>query len=352
MATTTTCKSRGEAVSEAWDAFVATVPNATLSHMSGWRDVIANAYGHQTFYLKAYQDGEIAGILPLVHIKSRIFGNSLVSMPFQDYGGIVAVNHDAFQALLDQALQLKEKRAARFVDLRYREEPPTFAPCEGVSRGDKNTLILDISFGAENLWKSFSPKVRNQVRKAQKSGLAVQIGGAELLEEFYHPFAVNMRDLGSPVHHPKFFTEIFEIFGDGARLVLIHEGNKTIGGLIVLFHKKTAVVPWASCYRNYFSKCPNNLLYWETMQYACARGCTQFDFGRSSLNSGTYHFKLQWGAVPFPLHWRIYGDNGSNNGNTPATESRALRAASTVWKHIPVSIANIIGPRIRRFLSN
>jgi FemAB-related protein (PEP-CTERM system-associated) len=294
----------------------------------------------------------MAGILPLVHIKSRIFGNSLVSMPFLDYGGIVAENQEAFQALLDPALQLKKERAARFVELRYREEPPAFASSEGTSYGDKSTLVLDISSGAEDLWKSFSPKVRNQVRKAEKSGLAVQIGGAELLDEFYRPFAVNMRDLGSPVHHPKFFTEIFKVFGDDVRLMLIREGNKTVGGLIVLFHKNTAIVPWASCYRSYFSKCPNNLLYWETMQYACARGCVQFDFGRSSLNSGTYHFKLQWGAVPFPLHWRIYSDNQTDKNAQPAAENRVLRMASALWKHIPVGIANIVGPSIRRFLSN
>ena len=353
MKVMTTCKSGGEAVSEGWDAFVEAMPNATLSHMRGWREIIAGAYGHQTFYLTADIDGEIEGILPLVHIRSRLFGNSLVSMPFQDYGGIVAVNQEAFKALRDQAMQLKKERGARLVELRYREEPQSFAASEGVAYGDKSTLILDISSGEENLWKSFSPKVRNQVRKAQKSGLAVQIGGAELLDEFYRPFAVNMRDLGSPVHHPKFFAEIFRVFGDNVRLALIREGKKTIGGLIVIFHKTAAIVPWASCYRGYFSKCPNNLLYWETMQYACARGCTQFDFGRSSLNSGTYHFKLQWGAVPFPLHWRVYGDSDADKNNAqPPAESRGLRMASAIWKHIPTVFANVIGPHIRRFLSN
>jgi len=353
MQTTTTCKSRGKDVSEDWDAFVAATSNATLSHLSGWREIITNVYGHKTFYLTACQDGEIAGVLPLVQIKSRLFGNSLTSMPFQDYGGIVAVNQEAFQTLLDQAFQLKKESAAQFVELRYQEELPSFASSEGISYGDKSTLILDVSPGTENLWKSFSPKVRNQVRKAQKSGLTVQIGGSELLDEFYRPFAVNMRDLGSPVHHPKFFAEIFRVFGNDVRLALIREGEKTVGGLIVFFHKNTAIVPWASCYRDYFSKCPNNLLYWETMQYACERGCTQFDFGRSSLNSGTYRFKLQWGAVPFPLHWRIYGDSsaGNNTAQFP-TESRALRMASVLWKHIPVGIANIVGPHIRRFLSN
>ena len=342
-----------ETASEDWDTFVAVTPDATLSHMRGWREVISSAYGHPTFYLTArQQDGEITGILPLVHIRSLFFCNSLVSMPFQDYGGIVARNKEAFQHLLDQALQIKKNCTARFLDLRYREKPHTFDLPQGTAYGDKSTLILDISCGTENLWKAFSPKVRNQVRKAQKSGLSVQIGGAELLSDFYRPFAVNMRDLGSPVHHPKFFSEIFRVFGNDVRLALIREGNKAVGGLVVFFHKNTATVPWASCYRNYFSKCPNNLLYWETMQYACARGCVQFDFGRSSIGSGTYHFKLQWGAVPFPLHWRIYRDACADDDAQSIQESRGLRMASAVWKRVPVGIANIVGSRIRRFLSN
>ena len=351
MHISTTCTSNSEAVSRDWDAFVETDPNATLSHLGGWRDIVSTAYEHQTFYLTACNDGKTTGILPLVHIRSRLFGNSLVSMPFQDYGGVVAEDQETFQALLDHALRLKEERGAGFVELRYRHEPPVFAISAGTAHGDKSTLVLDLSPGADNLWKSFSPKVRNQVRKAQKSGLTVQIGGAELLNEFYRPFAVNMRDLGSPVHHPRFFSEVFKAFDDKVHLVLIREGSKTVGGLIVFFHKNTAVVPWASCYRNYFSKCPNNLLYWETMQYACSRGCTQFDFGRSSLNSGTYHFKLQWGAVPFLLHWQVYG-GGMIDNTRQATEGRAFRIASTIWKHIPIAVADVVGPRVRRFLSN
>jgi FemAB-related protein (PEP-CTERM system-associated) len=265
-------------------------------------------------------------------------------MPFQDYGGIAALDYDSAKALLDNALLLKEELGAQSLELRHRETPYT---SEGRLRQDKVTLIMDISAGVESLWKSFSPKVRNQVRKAQKCGLATQIGGAELLEEFYHPFSVNMRDLGSPVHHPEFFKKIFSVFGSSAQVILVRESNQTIGGLIALFYKNSIVVPWASCYRQHFSKCPNNLLYWDAIQHACARGCTSFDFGRSSIDSGTYNFKTQWGAKPFPLHWQVF----SKNDLAPA-ESATLRVASTIWKHIPIALANYIGPGLRKNLTN
>ena len=119
--------------------------------MSGWREIITNVYGHKTFYLTACQDGEIAGVLPLVQIKSRLFGNFLTSMPFQDYGGIVAVNQEAFQTLLYQAFQLKKESATRFVELRYREGLPPFALSEEISYGDKSTLILYVSPGGKSM---------------------------------------------------------------------------------------------------------------------------------------------------------------------------------------------------------
>jgi serine/alanine adding enzyme len=341
----TPCNSEGEAVSAAWSDFVASSPSATISHQYGWRRIISEAYGHKTFYLTARRNNRLEGILPLIHIKSRLFGNVLSSMPFQDYGGIVANNEDAMKGLLDSALQLKKDCGAESIELRHRE---LLFSSEGRVRQDKATLILDISAGPDALWKAFGPKVRNQVRKAQKSGLDTQCGGAELLEDFYCPFAANMRDLGSPVHHPRFFEKIFYEFGDNARVLLVRENRQAVGGLIALFHKNTIVVPWASCFRQYFPKCPNNLLYWEAIQYACSRGCTSFDFGRSSIDSGTYNFKLQWGAVPVPLHWQIISKASSG----AVSESSSLRIASAVWKHIPVSLANALGPHLRKYLTN
>lgn len=341
----TICSLEGEAVAKEWDSFVEGASAATISHLYAWRRIVSEAYNHKTFYLAAWREGALTGILPLVYIRSRLFGNALVSMPFQDYGGIVARDEEAFRSLLAQALQLQNNCRAQYLDFRYRMAP--LVP-KGVPYGDKSTLILDISAGTESLWKSFSPKVRNQVRKAQKAGLCTQIGGTELLEDFYHPFAANMRDLGSPVHHPEFFHKIFSVFHNNSRVVLVRDGNQTVGGLIAFFHKNTVTVPWASCYRNYFSKCPNNLLYWDALQYACERGIALFDFGRSSLASGTYRFKLQWGAKPYRLHWHRF----STTTVPPATESQSLKLASVVWKYLPVTLANIIGPRVRRFITN
>src|SRR5262249_44811223 len=152
----------------------------------------------------------------------------------------------------------------------------------------KVNLVLPLPGSSDDLWRQLSGKVRNQVRKAEKSGLTVELGGSEKLEEFYGPFAVNMRDLGSPVHSLTFFEKIFESFGSSARVVLVRKSDCTVGGLIALKFKDTLAVPWASSLRQYLALCPNVLLYWETLRAACAEGFTRFDFGRSTRDSGTY----------------------------------------------------------------
>jgi serine/alanine adding enzyme len=330
-----------------YEAFVENSPVATMPHLYGWRRVITGAYGHSSFYLVASQDNEVSGVLPLVWVKSRLFGNILASMPFLDYGGIVAANAESAQALYKQALLLREQCGADRLELRHREALLE----EGTLRQDKSVLLLDISPGSETLWKSFGAKVRNQVRKAEKCGLHTQFGGSELLEDFYRVFTVNMRDLGSPVHHPIFFSKIFSEFGDKAGLFLVKEGNRTIGGLICLFHRDTVLVPWASCLRESFSKCPNNLLYWDAIQLACSRGCKTFDFGRSTIDSGTYKFKLQWGARPVNLNWQLFYRRAQLQA-TSQVEDPKLQMASKLWRRLPLPLTTWLGPVLRKSLVN
>jgi serine/alanine adding enzyme len=332
---------------EWWDAFVEKSSAATISHVSAWRQIIFSAYGHKSFYLIALRSNEPVGILPLVWVKSALFGNSLASMPFQDYGGIVANDSVVAHALFEYAIGLRDKCKANYLDLRHRDEM-----IQGNSslRKDKSTLILDISSGADDLWKTLSPKVRNQIRKAEKSGLTTKLGGPELLDDFYRVFATNMRDLGSPVHSFGFLSQVLAHFGKRARLLVVRDGQQVIGGLICLFHGATIAVPWASSLRQYFPKCPNNLLYWDAIRHACEAGCKDFDFGRSTIGSGTYNFKLQWGAKPVQLHWQVFSRNGASPVR-PEADAK-YRLSANIWRYMPVALTVYLGPRLRKYITN
>ncbi|MFO0706486.1 MAG: FemAB family XrtA/PEP-CTERM system-associated protein [Nitrospira sp.] len=330
-----------------WAQYVLRAPDATVGHDWAWRGVIRAAYGHEAVYLIARDAGCIRGILPLIEMRSPFGRASWASMPFMDYGGVCADDSRVAALLIQEARRLSRACGASALELRQLKELSDIP----ASRGDKVTMVLDLTGGEASIWKGLPAKVRNQVRKAEKSGLSTVVGGAELLEEFYRVFVVNMRDLGSPVHGFPFFTAMADGFGAKLRVRLVREGEKTVGGLIRICFKDTVLVPWASALREYFPKCPNNLLYWHEIQDACAGAYKIFDFGRSSIGSGTYEFKRQWGAHPAPLFWYVLGDEAAS-GNAVDGTSLKYRLIREVWKRLPVGMSAAVGPRIRKYLTN
>src|SRR5262249_42058654 len=156
------------------------------------------ALGHDSFYLVALEQDRIVGVLPLVHIKSSIFGRTLTSLAFLNYGGLLAASEAASSALVHAARELAARLRCQHVELRHKARRVPTLPC----RQHKVTMVLRLEL---SLWDRLDRKVRNQVRKAQKSGLTVCEGDTGLLPEFYEVFARNMRDLGTPVYSSRLF---------------------------------------------------------------------------------------------------------------------------------------------------
>jgi FemAB-related protein (PEP-CTERM system-associated) len=185
------------------------------------------------------------------------------------------------------------------------------------------------------------------VRKAQKSGLTYQDGGLELLDGFYAVFARNMRDLGTPVYSRNFFAQILKAFPDRTRVHLVSQGSTPAAAGLTFQTRSTVEIPWASSVRDFNALCANPLLYWSMLEGAAGRGCATFDFGRSTPNEGTYKFKAQWGAEPVPLSWEYSLLAGGELPNTSPTNPK-FELAVSMWKKLPLQVANRLGPMIVR----
>jgi serine/alanine adding enzyme len=329
---------------QAWDTYIVTHPQATHYHLSGWGAVIERVYRYSSLYVSAWDADRLVGVVPLVTLGGLLRRKSMVSMPYVDYGGICADTPAIGYALYRGIERELTARQISLLDLRHRME--TQVPLD--TYGDKVTMVLPLENDTDQMWKSFGAKLRNQIRKAEKEQLQTQWMDAKGLPDFYYVYLHNMRDLGSPPHSVKFFQRIIETFPD-TQFLLVRFGTRVIGGGLCLVFQDTMLVPWASSLRSYFRLCPNNLLYWEAIRSACERGLQRFDFGRSSRGSGTYNFKKQWGALEEPLHWQA----SVGGGDLTNEESHAALAwVVEAWKRLPVSVTRVIGPLVRRRLSN
>lgn len=337
---------------KSWDRFVEHHPAATVAHLSGWGRVVAAAYGHTPISVMAVEDGELIGVLPLVLMRSRLFGRRLASMPFLDYGGVLVAPDVAEpgaieEALVDEALAIARETSVDSLGLRQLHPVPLPRP----TATDRVTMLLPLTT-ADAMWKALPSERRNRVRKGEKSGITPSWCGAEALDDFYGVFAVNMRDLGSPVHSRAFFRLLLEELPDTARLLMVRDRDgRVVGAAICLFFRDTIMMSWVSSLREAFSLCPNFVLYWEVIRYGCDNGYRLFDLGRSFKNAGTYEFKRQWGAHPYTLPW-IFIDSAP--GARPSVERDTSRFAALIraWKRLPVPAANLLGPWIRGQVPN
>ena len=343
-----------------WDEYVARNPQATPYHLSGWKTVIEETYGHRSHFLLAQSNQRIVGVLPLVHMKHVLSGNSIISMPFLDVAGVLADNDDIASGLIHEALNVMHRVEADAVELRQGHGfgPEQAAPDKSKrlltrcrASGSKVRMILDLPDSSDVLMQSFKSKLRSQIRKSTQMGLETRIGGVELIDDFYRVFTINMRDLGSPVHSQEFMQSIIEMFPAHTRIFVVYRGAMPVAASIVCTLNQTAYNPWSSSLRKYHQYNPNMLLYWSMLEYACNQGFSRFDFGRSTEGSGAYRFKQQWGTRPDRLCWVTFPNLSIHRPYSPATADKTMfNVAVQIWKRMPVPVSRMLGPAIRKHI--
>ncbi|WP_157368878.1 FemAB family XrtA/PEP-CTERM system-associated protein [Zavarzinella formosa] len=308
-----------------------------------WMYVLKEGLGHVPYALEAVDGGRTVGYLPLVFVRSTLFGRFLVSLPYLNTGGVIADTDDAKADLISQAVELGNRLRTRHVELRH-EVPVTHASLNG-TRGSKVHMRLELPSFPGPLWESFPAKVRNQVRKGEKSGLTTHWGTFDLLPEFYQVFSTNMRDLGTPVYSQNLFRSMLRHFRGHAELcVLRHEGI-AVSGAVLVHGKGITEVPSASTLRSANNLSANMLMYWNLLDRTVQRGQSVFDFGRATKDGNTYKFKKQWGAVESPAVWQyaLHGAAANLRTDNP-TYAKIIK----LWQRLPVPVTRMIGPAIVR----
>lgn len=337
----------------AWDEFAAGTADSTFCHLSGWRDVMTDVLGHACHYLSASdEDGVCRAVLPLVRVRSPLFGDYLVSMPFLNAGGPVGAAEGA-AALVEHAATLAGRLGVDLLELRARQDLPVDlhtrqllpAPLRVSSR--KITLRLELPYSTDALWSGFDAKLRSQIRRPQKAGLETRFG-LDQLDAFYEVFAINMRALGTPVLRRRFFERIAERFPSLVVFGAVYHAGQPVAAGCGFVWRDEFEMTWASSLREHSRLAPNMLLYWSFLEHVIGRGVRVFDFGRCTPGGGTHRFKRQWGAADVPLPWLQWSSRSV--AATPSPDRPAFKVASAVWRRLPLAVTNSIGPLLARQL--
>ncbi len=329
-----------------WDDYVRQHPEATAYHLAAAVLIGHAVFGLRTWFVVAIRGGRVAGVLPLIEQSSFLFGRFVASVPFFTYGGILADSAEVALQLAAHAARIGAELKVDHVELRHRE------PLAGVQlaeRLDKVSLVLSLPGSVEALGKQLGSKLRSQIKRAEREQPEVVWGGAELLPDFYRVFAAGMHQLGTPVYPRRFFEEVCRAMAGLLGVLVIKVRGEVQAAAIVVQHGRSIEVPWAAATPEAKRNAINMRMYWELLGYAVARQAAEFDFGRSTVDSGTYRFKQQWGAQPRQLYWHYWLPPGRPIPQLNAANPK-YALASSLWRRMPLWCANVLGPQIVRNL--
>ena len=326
-----------------WDNFVLSNDDATFFHRAGWKSVIEKSFGHSMYYMYALHDNKIVGILPLGHVRSRLFGNSLISIPFCVYGGIVAVNSAVHDALQRKAEELATELKVDCLELRNIRQQNE----DWIKKDLYVTFRKTIDADPEVNMSAIPRKQRAMVRKGIKAGLESIIDNN--VDRLYDAYSQSVHNLGTPVFSKRYFTNLKQEFGDDCEILIVNKGRDLVSG-VMSFYFKDQVLPYYGGGTGLSRDVKgNDFMYWELMRLAAERGIKIFDYGRSKQGTGSYSFKKNWGFDPEPLHYefKLVAANEMPDVNPLNPKYQFF---IKMWKRMPLAMTKLVGPVIARNL--
>ncbi|WP_232771459.1 FemAB family XrtA/PEP-CTERM system-associated protein [Colwellia sp. 12G3] len=345
--TSNTIKQLTPSTFEQWDHYVKSHQQGSFFHLSGWQQVISKSFNHDCYFLYIELEGNIAGVLPLVEVKSKLFGHALISTPFCVYGGAIADSPDLVRQLEQEACLLAEKLSVDYLELRYQEKQDTRL----LLKQAHSTFGCDLAEDNEQVLASIKKKQRAVIRHSFKNELSFSLeSGKKNLQDFYHLLSTSYRNLGTPIFSKTYFENLLDVFGDSTDIAVIKNKNNQLSSAVMNFYFNEQVIPYYGG-GNDSARCLKSAdyMYYQVMCSASEKGYRWYDFGRSKNDSGPYKYKKNWGMEPKSLYYYYHLVNATELPNLSPNNPK-YKLFIELWQKLPLKVSQIVGPFLSKFL--
>lgn len=327
-----------------WDDYVRNHTDGTIYHLSKWQTVVENAFHHNNLSLVAEKQGSIVGIMPLIELKSRLFGHSLCSVPFAELGGPLADNSQISDELLQHATVLATDLGCDYIEMKNKVGLPGL-PTKDLYVNFSREIFTEVE---DNL-SAIPRKSRAAVRKGIKEGLVATFG-VDGFDDFYQIMAHSYHQLGTPIFAKSFFKAFLDVFGDDCSVMVVRtRDGRPIAGVLSFYYQERLLPFYAGSLSEYRNLCPNDFMYWELMKDGCEKGYKIFDYGRSKVDTGSYSFKKHWGFEPQPLAYQYQLITAAEMPNLSPANPKYKRKID-MWRKMPFALTKILGPPLAKYL--
>lgn len=329
-----------------WRGYIGERAATTFFHQLGWKRAIERAFGHACPYLLATRAGRPVGVLPLTLVRSRLFGRRLVSTGFAVRAGPIADDATVEAGLLAEARKLADAAGVGCIEVRA-------ALPERHDRVTRTGFYANFSKRIEpdddaNL-KAIPRKQRAMVRKGINAGLTSRADHD--VDTCHGIYASSVRNLGTPVFPKAWFRALVAAFpAESEVTTVLAPDGQPVAAVLSFFFRDTVLPYYGGGLASARRLAANDVMYWEVMRRAAARGYTEFDFGRSKVDSGAYAFKKNWGFPPEPLAYSYELVRATAPPDLSPTNPK-FATATRLWQRLPLAVTNTVGPWIARDLA-
>ncbi len=330
---------------ERWNNYVWSSPVATSDHLWGWRRILKESFNFEPYYLAAVENDDIIGILPLFRILRRPGRYALSSIPFGNYGGILADNEETATFLLESAKELLHISGGEYLELRHRSGIQD----ENLQRKNLySRFTLQLSGDSERHFTEIGRSNRNKINKSKRRGLSVT--RSKDMSALYPIHVHTARRLGTPCFPRRYFELILETFSEKIEIVYVLLDGKPIAYDVVLEFKDSLVCQFNGALENHLHHYPNYLLIWSIIEAGCVGGFKEFDYCRSRKGSGTALFKSRLHMKEELLAYQYYVPHSDAVPERHPSNPKYQRLIS-LWKRLPLELTEYIGPLLVRYLA-
>ena len=297
----------------------------TFYHSSKWIRAVAESYRIKPIII-GIRDGEYVNIMPCFLIKSKVFGNKIVSLPYCEYGG--PNRYSDIDKIFKKIDVIAKANNAKYLELRI---PPwnRFDLSEyGFVKGpDYFTFKIDLRKSLDSIWHNMNKKVRNSIRKAEKNN--VRVCESNRIKTFYSLYIKTMKKISSPPHSLEFFQNIMKYCEPDVKVQYANYENKEIAASIFFLHQKK-IYYWKNVSdENFLHLRPNDIILYNMIKWGIDNDYNEIDLGRTKMNSGVFLFKKRWGGEMKEINhlYKFY-----DAAKIPDIESSKYNILKKLWK--------------------
>lgn len=330
-----------------WDAQVAKQchPGQSFFHSSAWANVLTETYGYKPLYLVSGESGAINSLLPFMEVKSILTGKRAVALPFTDNCEPLCADHIGFKELFRNAIELGKLRGWKYLEFRGGQK----------LLGDTRPSLsfyghsLDLPLDENAFFGQLKSPVRRAIRKAEKSGVRVEISPEiAAIKSFYSLHCQSRKKHGLPPQSFSFFKNIHKhVMAKGLGAVVLAYWKKIpVAGSIFFHGDGPAIYKFGASDEAFQHLRGNNLAMWEGIRWLSGRGAKKLDLGRTSMgNEGLRRFKLGWEAQEKKL---AYFRFSLSEEKFVSTGDESSGRHNHIFRTLPLFASRIIGKVLYR----